>query len=265
MSLFEKALSSPWLMQPGHYSYECTAKQQDRPYNSRPSRTQQLVNPKLAPKIKEAAPPRPASEETYASIAFGSAFKRFLLTFLRRRKGGSPPEERIGHKRKADQRREFSRKRSRSISSDSSGSDSVLTISTRSSRSPSQSRLRRECSSSAASTRGARPQTGDRHLSAPKRSPLPRRRRPRSHSRSVSPGIGHRRREGDEVRGPGRHWSRSPRRNPRSHSANGDPQRNSGREDMDRQIKPRPSAPRQRSPSPYSKRLALTKAASGTM
>lgn len=40
----------------GHYSYECTAAQQDRPYVSRPSRTQQLSDPKLAPKIVEAEP-----------------------------------------------------------------------------------------------------------------------------------------------------------------------------------------------------------------
>ncbi|KAL1586781.1 hypothetical protein WHR41_04643 [Cladosporium halotolerans] len=40
----------------GHFSYECTASQQDRPYISRPSRTQQLLNPKLAPKITNTAP-----------------------------------------------------------------------------------------------------------------------------------------------------------------------------------------------------------------
>ncbi|KAK6431799.1 hypothetical protein LTR95_012032 [Oleoguttula sp. CCFEE 5521] len=40
----------------GHYSYECTASQQDRPYAARPSRTQQLLNPKLAPKLTNEAP-----------------------------------------------------------------------------------------------------------------------------------------------------------------------------------------------------------------
>jgi hypothetical protein len=39
----------------GHYSYECTGSQQERPYISRPSRTQQLANPKLAAKITNAA------------------------------------------------------------------------------------------------------------------------------------------------------------------------------------------------------------------
>lgn len=40
----------------GHYSYECKATTQERPYVPRPSRTQQLLNPKLAPKLTETAP-----------------------------------------------------------------------------------------------------------------------------------------------------------------------------------------------------------------
>lgn len=35
----------------GHYSYECKESVQARPYVSRPSRTQQLLNPKLAPPL----------------------------------------------------------------------------------------------------------------------------------------------------------------------------------------------------------------------
>jgi hypothetical protein len=34
-----------------HYSYECKAAPQERPYVPRPSRTQQLFNPKLMPKL----------------------------------------------------------------------------------------------------------------------------------------------------------------------------------------------------------------------
>ncbi|KAM3420681.1 hypothetical protein BST61_g3936 [Cercospora zeina] len=41
----------------GHYTYECTATQQERPYISRPSRSQQLQNPKLAPKLSATLPP----------------------------------------------------------------------------------------------------------------------------------------------------------------------------------------------------------------
>ncbi|KAF2721464.1 hypothetical protein K431DRAFT_224268 [Polychaeton citri CBS 116435] len=40
----------------GHYTYECTAAQQDRPYMSRPSRSQQLSNPKLVPRLSNFAP-----------------------------------------------------------------------------------------------------------------------------------------------------------------------------------------------------------------
>lgn len=34
-----------------HFSYECTATPQERPYATRPSRTQQLKNRKLVPKL----------------------------------------------------------------------------------------------------------------------------------------------------------------------------------------------------------------------
>ncbi|KAJ1326750.1 Zinc knuckle [Microdochium nivale] len=41
----------------GHYTYECKASAQERPYVARPSRTQQLFNPKLVPKLTNEAPP----------------------------------------------------------------------------------------------------------------------------------------------------------------------------------------------------------------
>lgn len=40
----------------GHYSYECKVSAQERPYASRPSRTQQLLNPKLKPKLTTEVP-----------------------------------------------------------------------------------------------------------------------------------------------------------------------------------------------------------------
>jgi len=40
----------------GHYSYECKASAQERPYVARPSRTQQLLNPKLLPKLTSDVP-----------------------------------------------------------------------------------------------------------------------------------------------------------------------------------------------------------------
>ncbi|KAG5979496.1 hypothetical protein E4U55_005102 [Claviceps digitariae] len=39
-----------------HYSYECKASSQERPYVSRPSRSQQLRNPKLVPKLTSDTP-----------------------------------------------------------------------------------------------------------------------------------------------------------------------------------------------------------------
>ena len=41
---------------PRHYSYECKASTQERPYQPRPSRTQQLLNPKLVPKLTSDTP-----------------------------------------------------------------------------------------------------------------------------------------------------------------------------------------------------------------
>lgn len=40
----------------GHYSYECKASAQERPYKPRPSRTQQLLNPKLKPQLTTEVP-----------------------------------------------------------------------------------------------------------------------------------------------------------------------------------------------------------------
>ena len=93
------------ISQPSSYSYECTAAKQERPYVSRPSRTQQLLNPKLAPKIVEATP-KSRQPQANREAAQGSD----------------------GH----DGKDVASRPRSRSRSA---SSESVSTISTRSSRS----------------------------------------------------------------------------------------------------------------------------------
>jgi hypothetical protein len=93
----------------GHYSYECKATAQERPYQSRPSRTQQLLNPKLKPKLTTEVP-----ED------------------LLRKKGVA--DEIL--KKKEVERAGRDRKRSRSLST--SSVDSISTISTN--RSPSRSR-----------------------------------------------------------------------------------------------------------------------------
>ncbi|RDA90821.1 hypothetical protein CP533_0514 [Ophiocordyceps camponoti-saundersi (nom. inval.)] len=51
---------------PRHYSYQCKASAQDRPYVSRPSRSQQLRNPKLVPELTGALQP-PATKKGIAS------------------------------------------------------------------------------------------------------------------------------------------------------------------------------------------------------
>ncbi|KAH0543606.1 hypothetical protein FGG08_002044 [Glutinoglossum americanum] len=94
-----------------HYSYECKVSLQDRPYVSRPSRTQQLLNPKLQPKLTSDVPndllrKKGVADEQLAKKAEERGRKRD------REESNSPPP--------------MSRKRSRSVSSYSS----VSTIST---------------------------------------------------------------------------------------------------------------------------------------
>lgn len=55
-----------------HYSYECKATTQERPYTARPSRTQQLLNPRLVPKLSEDVP---TELQTYVP-------NEFFITFL---------------------------------------------------------------------------------------------------------------------------------------------------------------------------------------
>lgn len=109
-----------------HYSYECKATTQERPYTSRPSRTQQLLNPKLAPKLASDVPndlirKKGVADEQLAKLeeSRGRTKDRSL----------SPAPM-----------ASTSRKRSRSMSSYSS--DSVSTISTTRSTSPKRARRR---------------------------------------------------------------------------------------------------------------------------
>ncbi|KAJ4406033.1 hypothetical protein N0V91_004917 [Didymella pomorum] len=100
-------------LQRGHYSYECKARAQDRPYKPRPSRTQQLLNPRLAPALTIEVP-----------------------TDLVRKKGVADD---ILAKKDVERKREGGRRRSEST-------DSVSTISTNG-RSRSRSPRRQEKSS----------------------------------------------------------------------------------------------------------------------
>ncbi|KAL4785124.1 zinc knuckle-domain-containing protein [Aspergillus varians] len=113
----------------GHYSYECKVTAQERPYLARPSRTQQLQNPKLRPQLTTDVPDD------------GTRTKGTADALLAQR------EEERGRKRDLDEldpldSRGQATKRTRSISSHSASS--VSTISTNRSRSESPRRERHE-------------------------------------------------------------------------------------------------------------------------
>ncbi|KAL2221359.1 zinc knuckle-domain-containing protein [Thermoascus aurantiacus ATCC 26904] len=292
----------------GHYSFECKVSTQDRPYVSRPSRTQQLQNPELMPKLTNEVP-----------------------NDLLRKKGVadellSKQEKERGRKRDLDDDvelldgRDHSRKRARSLSSDSSSS--VSTISTNSSRSESPKPRRRydtrdsrerSPERTSPSPRGSRPRkrrysdssseysyssgspVGRRHSRSRERererdrntrrrhresSPEERGRRndsarrgswrDRSRSQSMDKSRIARDRRSmtpETLRGPGHHAStrRSPygeSRPPRESSYQYPERQRSERGRRDRDGPSVPSPRRERSLSPYSKRLALTQAMS---
>ncbi|KAF4313468.1 hypothetical protein GTA08_BOTSDO00256 [Botryosphaeria dothidea] len=119
-------------------NYECKASAQERPYLSRPSRTQQLLNPKLKPQLTSDVPndllrKKGVADETLAKKADERGRK---------------------HSRDDDDMTSRPRKRSRSVSSYSS--TSVSTISTNRSPTRSPSPPRRE-----ASKRARRSPAGD--------------------------------------------------------------------------------------------------------
>ncbi|KAF2872418.1 zinc knuckle-domain-containing protein [Massariosphaeria phaeospora] len=101
-------------LQRGHYSYECTVTAQQRPYKPRPSRTQQLLDPKLKPKLTTEVP---------NDLLRKTGVADELLAKKEEERRGKRSRDDDGH----------SRKRSRSISY---SSDSASTISTN--RSPSR-------------------------------------------------------------------------------------------------------------------------------
>lgn len=105
----------------GHYSYECKAVAQERPYVSRPSRTQQLLNPKLVPKLTS---DMPNSLLRKKGVADEQLTKAELERGRKRERQSEEPENNGKTKR---------------LRSASASSVSVSTISTRMSRSPSPS------------------------------------------------------------------------------------------------------------------------------
>ncbi|KAL4868142.1 zinc knuckle-domain-containing protein [Aspergillus spectabilis] len=263
----------------GHYSYECKATAQERPYLARPSRTQQLQNPKLRPQLTTDVPDD------------GVRTKGTADALLAER------EEERGRKRDLDELDSLDNltraaKRTRSISS--SSASSVSTISTSRSRSGSPRRDRYE------ERRGVRTESPNsrqswtrkrRHSDASSSySVSSHSSREKSRTRSRERNIRRRRRESSpKERGRPRDVSPDGDRRDRSRSYSMDkdrvargrrsttpqenvPQRkyigrtspkkqpsstsNDRRRDEQNRARPR----RERSLSPYSKRLALTQA-----
>lgn len=269
----------------GHYSYECKAQAQERPYISRPSRSQQFLNPKLKPKLTNIAPE--PSEQEYA--ADKSCRLDYLLTQYRMSStNGSLVKEILdkSHNHSSGQmdNQRSSRKRSRSASS-SYSSPSVSSISTRSP-SPDRTRRRRStdrypvlhrddrensASGGAGDKRRRRSSTSlpsdhtsshDAHnrntrLRRSSRSPSERGRK-----RGRSANSERRMRSASEPEGI-RDARGSPESDHRTSSGlRTDPKRTSyTSHDQDREMRDVPAMEsRIRSPSPFSKRLALTQA-----
>ncbi|GBF66962.1 hypothetical protein TMEN_9685 [Trichophyton mentagrophytes] len=249
-------------------SYECTTQLQERPYGARPSRTQQLSNPRLRPQLSTEVPNDLLRTKGVADEQ------------LRRAK---EKRARLNPSRSPDRESDYgdaapgSRKRARSVSSFSS----VSTISTNRSPSPppprrarqdpqpsrpsvrSPSRRQRsatdglgeESDTSDRRSRGSRRRHDDHNTRRHRRtrysdSPEPYRRHDRSRSR-------------DDVSRTSRRAYRERERSiddDNRHGTPGSRDRAQSRPHVQRQPVRNNSPPRQRSLSPYSKRLALTQA-----
>lgn len=318
----------------GHYSYECKASAQERPYKSRPSRTQQLLNPQLQPKLNTHVPDDLLPKKGLADQILASKEKeRARSTSARKRSRprsvssysdsvstistnrspsrSPPPRKRIEHDKASAGGDDAPRKRGRR--SPSSASDVSLDRAERNTRrrmssfSPEERGRRRTRSRSRSRSSHMEVSDDDR--------PWPKARRDRSHSRTRHsysrrgarmhasprssprnangmdtsddwiPPPAHRRsprpgqtwgRPESRSRSPYRRQSRSPspyakRRAPRSpspsHDRNPGGYRSSGTRYQDQA--PRdgrgappplpPAPPRERSLSPFSKRVALTR------
>ncbi|KAE9377968.1 hypothetical protein N431DRAFT_435131 [Stipitochalara longipes BDJ] len=107
----------------GHYSYECKAVAQERPYVSRPSRTQQLLNPKLMPKLTSDVPQELLRKKGVADEQLAKA------------------EQERGRKRERQSEDPEARGAPKRMRSASHSSVSVSTISTNMSRSPSPTEI----------------------------------------------------------------------------------------------------------------------------
>jgi hypothetical protein len=265
----------------GHYSYECKASAQERPYKSRPSRTQQLLNPKLKPKLTTEVPEdllrkkgvadeilkkKEEDRKRARSLSTSSADSVSTISTNRSR-SRSPPRRKHGGRRHGGDDDKALRKRSRrSVSTDSRSSraSDAADRNTRrrmSSFSPGERGRRRTRSKSR--SRSARMQTS--HEDARGRAPRSTSGSDRSRSRSVR----------RDRRRPARRYSvsrsrsrsadpmdTSDERNPPNRASRGKPGgSHSLNRGPSRSLSPYHSS-RDRSPSPYAKRKAARRSRS---
>ncbi|KAL4759620.1 zinc finger CCHC-type containing 10 [Aspergillus foveolatus] len=111
----------------GHYSYECKVTAQERPYLARPSRTQQLLNPKLRPQLTTDVPDDSARTKGTANA---------LLAQREAERGRKRDLDELGS---LDNRGQ-AKKRTRSLSSASASSVSTISTNRHRSISPRQER-----------------------------------------------------------------------------------------------------------------------------
>lgn len=277
----------------GHYSYECKAAAQERPYVPRPSRTQQLFNPKLLPKLQNAVPEglekkKGVADQELAKKEAERDRKRELEMDEENSDRGSPPP-----------------RRRRSVSYDSVSSISTRSPSPAPKRSLSPpprnegSRDSRKFSPPVPQNHGRSLSPEDRYSRGPSESPERRHQGHRSpYSRSPSPrrspspprwGHDHDHDRGSRATPSGRGYerdsyarrahsrsrsrSRSPARSPVQREGRNDDraryyrdrdddsyQRGGNAPPQQQPLERQPRPPRERSLSPFSKRLALTQA-----
>ncbi|KAI0395433.1 zinc knuckle-domain-containing protein [Xylariaceae sp. FL0594] len=268
----------------GHYSYECKASAQERPYIPRPSRTQQLLNPKLVPKLtNDTIDPLPnkkgLADEQLAKREAERAKKQALEEDEDsgsdgQARGRSPSYDSVstistrGPSSPARRRRSVSSPRpSRSVRDPSP----VRTSSRRGSLESGGSYDRRYSSSRERLGRdGYQSDSPEHHTRSPSRDyDVPQ---PQGRSQDAGGHRGH-------IQGRSRRYSRSPSRSPRTDTRrqfrSRSPQRAQRQEvgssrfddsrphlrrqhDLDESERPPRQDARERSLSPFSKRLALT-------
>ncbi|KAL7266379.1 hypothetical protein RUND412_011075 [Rhizina undulata] len=243
----------------GHYSYECKSSATERPYVSRPSRTQQLYNPRLRQELLEAAPPPEIPLTRKKGIADE------ILAKKEKERGKEKKSEERGRKRQRHSP-SLSRSHTRSISTASSSSYSSIS-SGRSPTPPANSQNQPENPSFRPrdSPRRSRPNGGHYEHERSVRRKYRDSPSPRNRGRRMSPG-GNSRRSRSRSPKPRQRTSATPHRQTRRSASLSPPRDTSrvknkhSRMEEEHVETRRPSPHRERSMSPFTRRRLMTEA-----